>query len=187
MLWLMLFTLLLLPTRMVAQTDYDNTVTFTALAGSPEGVSEAENYHKLFDGKKKSDDFSKWCCDFYGSAYVIFEASKTGIPVGYTITTGNDNSNWNGRNPKSWKLYGNNAGKDGEWTLIQEVNNDTKLQDVNCTPYDFTCGGVNLTNISNGKYRLFKAEAYCKYANSNSSSKLVRTQMPMARLPLAIQ
>lgn len=35
MLWLMLFTLLLLPTRMMAQTDYDNTVTFTALEGTP--------------------------------------------------------------------------------------------------------------------------------------------------------
>ena len=35
-LWLMLFMLLLLPTRMVAQTDYDESVAFTALAGSPE-------------------------------------------------------------------------------------------------------------------------------------------------------
>ena len=136
---LMLFMLLLVPTSMMAQTDYDNTVTFTALAGSPEGMSEAENYHKLFDGQKKEGNSTKWCCNFYGSAYVIFKASKAGIPVGYTITTGNDNSNWNGRNPKSWKLYGNNEGKDGEWTLIQEVNNDTKLQDVNCTSYDFTC------------------------------------------------
>ena len=148
---LMLLTLLLLPTRMMAQTDYDNTVTFTALAGSPEGMSEAENYHKLFDGKKKEGNSTKWCCDFYGSAYVIFEASKAGIPVGYTITTGNDNSNWKGRNPKSWKLYGNNEGQNGNWTLIQEVNNDTKLQDVNCTSYDFTCGG--------GKsYKYFKWE-----------------------------
>ncbi|WOF96763.1 BspA family leucine-rich repeat surface protein [Segatella copri] len=136
---LMLFMLLLVPTSMMAQTDYDNTVTFTALAGSPEGMSEAENYHKLFDGQKKEGNSTKWCCNFYGSAYVIFKASKAGIPVGYTITTGNDNSNWNSRNPKSWKLYGNNEGKDGEWTLIQEVNNDTKLQDVNCTSYDFTC------------------------------------------------
>ena len=136
---LMLFMLLLVPTSMMAQTDYDNTVTFTALAGSPEGMSEAENYHKLFDGKKKEGNSTKWCCDFYGSAYVIFEASKAGIPVGYTITTGNDNSNWKGRNPKSWKLYGNNEGQNGNWTLIQEVNNDTKLQDVNCTSYDFTC------------------------------------------------
>ena len=136
---LMLLTLLLVPTSMVAQTDYDNTVTFTALAGSPEGMSEAENYHKLFDGKKKEGNSTKWCCNFYSSAYVIFKASKAGIPVGYTITTGNDNSNWKGRNPKSWKLYGNNEGQNGNWTLIQEVNNDTKLQDVNCTSYDFTC------------------------------------------------
>ena len=135
----MLLTLLLLPTRMMAQTDYDNTVTFTALEGNPLGISDAESYHKLFDGQKKEGNSTKWCCNFYGSAYVIFKASKAGIPVGYTITTGNDNSNWNGRNPKSWKLYGNNEGKDGEWTLIQEVNNDTKLQDVNCTSYDFTC------------------------------------------------
>ena len=135
---LMLLMLLLVPTSMVAQTDYDNTVTFTALAGNPQGFTN-ETYAKLFDGKKTEGDFSKWCCKFSGSAYVIFKASKAGIPVGYTITTGNDNSNWNGRNPKSWKLYGNNEGKDGEWTLIQEVNNDTKLQDVNCTPYDFTC------------------------------------------------
>ena len=148
---LMLFMLLLVPTSMVAQTDYDNTVTFTALAGSPEGMSEAESYHKLFDGQKKEGNSTKWCCDFYGSAYVIFEASKAGIPVGYTITTGNDNSNWKGRNPKSWKLYGNNEGQNGNWTLIQEVNNDTKLQDVNCTSYDFTCGG--------GKsYKYFKWE-----------------------------
>ncbi len=136
---LMLLMLLLGPTSMVAQTDYDNTVTFTALEGNPLGISDAESYHKLFDGQKKEGNSTKWCCNFYGSAYVIFEASKAGIPVGYTITTGNDNSNWKGRNPKSWKLYGNNEGQNGNWTLIQEVNNDTKLQDVNCTSYDFTC------------------------------------------------
>ena len=136
---LMLFMLLLVPTSMMAQTDYDNTVTFTALEGNPLGISDAESYHKLFDGQKKEGNSTKWCCNFYSSAYVIFKASKAGIPVGYTITTGNDNSNWNGRNPKSWKLYGNNEGQNGNWTLIQEVNNDTKFQDVNCTSYDFTC------------------------------------------------
>ena len=136
---LMLLTLLLVPTSMVAQTDYDNTVTFTALAGSPEGFTN-ETYAKLFDGKKTEDNFSKWCCKFSSSANVIFAASKAGVPVGYTITTGDDNFTSKGRNPMSWKLYGNNVGKDGEWTLIQEVNNDTKLQDVNYTSYDFTCG-----------------------------------------------
>ena len=147
---LMLFMLLLVPTSMMAQTDYDNTVTFTALAGNPQGFPN-ETYAALFDGKKTKDKFSKWCCKFSRSANVIFAASKAGVPVGYTITTGNDNFTSKGRNPMSWKLYGNNVGKDGEWTLIQEVINDTKLQDVNYTSYDFTCGG--------GKsYKYFKWE-----------------------------
>ena len=140
---LMLLMLLLLPGRMVAQTDYDESVTFTALAGNPVGYTGKtdETYKNLFDGKKKEGDFSKWCCEFSGSAYVIFEASKAGIPVGYTITTGNDNANsgCGGRNPKSWKLYGNNTGSDDAWELIDEVNKDKVLQDKNYTSYNFDC------------------------------------------------
>ena len=136
---LMLLMLLFVPTRMVAQTDYDTSVTFSALAGSPEGMSEAENFKKLFDGKKTINDFSKWCCWFSGRAYVIFKASKAGVPVGYTITTGNDNETWGGRNPLSWKLYGNNTGKDDAWELIDEVSEDKVLKDKNYTSYDFTC------------------------------------------------
>ena len=136
---LMLLMLLFVPTRMVAQTDYDTSVTFSALAGSPEGMSEAENFKKLFDGKKTINDFSKWCCSFYGSAYVIFEASKAGVPVGYTITTGNDNETFGGRNPKSWKLYGNNTGSNDAWELIDEVSEDKVLKDKNYASYEFTC------------------------------------------------
>ena len=149
---LMLFTLLLLPASMVAQTDYDTSVTFTALAGNPEGY-KGETYANLFDGKKEPNNFSKWCCKFNGSAYVFFEASKAGVPVGYTITTGNDNANFGcgGRNPLSWKLYGNNEGEEGEWVLIQAVENDTKLQDKNYTSYDFPCEGST-------SYKYFKWE-----------------------------
>ena len=137
---LMLLMLLLLPGRMVAQTEYDNTVTFKALEGNPEGYDN-ESYANLFDGKKEDGNFSKWCCEFSGSAYVILEASKAGIPVGYTITTGNDNANsgCGGRNPKSWKLYGNNTGSDDAWELIDEVKKDKVLQDKNYTSYNFDC------------------------------------------------
>ena len=136
----MLLMLLLLPGRMVAQTEYDTSVTLKELAGNPVGY-KGETYANLFDGKKEDGNFSKWCCEFRGSAYVIFEASKAVIPVGYTITTGNDNANpkCGGRNPLSWKLYGNNEGKDGAWTLIDEVNKDKVLQDKNNTSYDFKC------------------------------------------------
>ena len=136
---LMLLMLLFVPTRMVAQTDYDTSVTFSALASSPEAVSEAENFKKLFDGKKTEGNSSKWCCSFYGRAYVIFEASKAGVPVGYTITTGNDNETWGGRNPLSWKLYGNNTGSNDAWELIDEVSEDKVLKDKNYTSYDFPC------------------------------------------------
>ena len=136
---LMLLMLLFVPTRMVAQTDYDTSVTFSALAGNPEGKSEAENFKKLFDDKKTLGNSSKWCCDFYDSANVIFKASKAGVPVGYTITTGNDNETWGGRNPKSWKLYGNNTGSNDAWELIDEVSEDKVLKDKNYTSYDFPC------------------------------------------------
>ena len=160
---LMLLMLLLLPTRMVAQTEYDKTVTLTALAGNPVGYTGKtdETYKNLFDGKKKEGDFTKWCCKFNGSAYVIFEASKAGVPVGYTITTGNDNANFGcgGRNPLSWKLYGNNEGEEGEWVLIQAIENDTKLQDKNFTSYDFTCEGST-------SYKYFKWEITAIHSGS---------------------
>ena len=137
---LMLLMLLLLPANMVAETDYDTSVTLKELAGNPVGY-KGETYANLFDGKKEDGNFSKWCCEFSGSAYVILEASKAGIPVGYTITTGNDNANpkCGGRNPLSWKLYGNNEGKEGAWTLIDKVENDKVLQDKNYTSYNFDC------------------------------------------------
>ena len=161
-LWLMLLMLLLLPTSMVAQTDYDTSVTFSALEGNPVGY-KGETYANLFDGKKEPNNFSKWCCAFDSNkgTYVIFEASKAGVPVGYTITTGNDNANFGcgGRNPLSWKLYGNNEGEEGEWVLIQAVENDTKLQDKNCTSYDFTCEGST-------SYKYFKWEISAIHSGS---------------------
>lgn len=101
---LMLLTLLLVPTSMVAQTDYDNTVTFTALAGSPEDMSEAENYHKLFDGKKKEGNSTKWCCNFYSSAmssskparqeflWATLSLQATTTPIGKVVTLSHGSS-----------------------------------------------------------------------------------------------
>ena len=157
---LMLLMLLLLPGRMVAQTEYDNTVTFKALEGNPEGYDN-ESYANLFDGKKEDGNFSKWCCEFSGSAYVILEASKAGIPVGYIITTGNDNANpkCGGRNPLSWKLYGNNEGKEGAWTLIDKVENDKVLQDKNYASYNFDCK-------CSTSYQYFKWEISAIYRGS---------------------
>ena len=152
---LMLLMLLFVPTRMVAQTDYDTSVTFSALAGSPEGYDN-QKYPNLVDGNN-----TKWCCAFDSNkgAYVIFEASKAGVPMGYTITTGDDNASWGGRNPLSWKLYGNNEGKDGAWVLIDAVENDATLKDENYTSYDFPCEGST-------SYQYFKWEISAIHSGS---------------------
>ena len=185
LLMLMLLTLLFVPTRMVAQTDYDTSVKFTAIEGNPVGHGIAMTYNNLFDGKKTRGNFSMWGCYFYGSAYVIFEASKAGVPVGYTITTGEDNASFNGRNPLSWKLYGNNTGEDSNWTLIQEVSNDEKLEDKNYASYDFTCEGSTyykyfkweISAIHNGnllqvgEFEL-KLKTTCSHKNADGSSAL---------------
>ena len=185
LLMLMLLTLLFVPTRMVAQTDYDTSVKFTAIEGNPVGHGIAMTYNNLFDGKKTRGNFSMWGCYFYGSAYVIFEASKAGVPVGYTITTGEDNASFNGRNPLSWKLYGNNTGEDSNWTLIQEVSNDEKLEDKNYASYDFTCEGSTyykyfkweISAIHNGNFLQvgefeLKLKTTCSHKNADGSSAL---------------
>ena len=187
LLMLMLLTLLFVPTRMVAQIDYDTSVKFKALAGNPEGIV-GMTYTNLFDGQKTRGNFSMWCCGFINgssSAYVIFEASKVGVPVGYTITTGDDNASMKGRNPLSWKLYGNNEGKDGNWKLIQEISNDEKLEDKNYASYDFKCEGSTyykyfkweITAIHSGKtlqvgeFEL-KLKTTCSHKNADGSSAL---------------
>ena len=187
LLMLMLLTLLFVPTRMVAQIDYDTSVKFKALAGNPEGIV-GMTYTNLFDGQKTRGNFSMWCCGFINgssSAYVIFEASKAGVPVGYTITTGDDNASMKGRNPLSWKLYGNNEGKDGNWTLIQEVSNDEKLEDKNYASYDFKCEGSTyykyfkweITAIHKGNFLQvgefeLKLKTTCSHKNADGSSAL---------------
>ena len=187
LLMLMLLTLLFVPTRMVSQIDYDTSVKFKALAGNPEGIV-GMTYTNLFDGQKTRGNFSMWCCGFINgssSAYVIFEASKAGVPVGYTITTGDDNASMKGRNPLSWKLYGNNEGKDGNWKLIQEISNDEKLEDKNYASYDFKCEGSTyykyfkweITAIHSGKtlqvgeFEL-KLKTTCSHKNADGSSAL---------------
>lgn len=137
-------------------TDKDclANVTLTALSGTA-GANSGESYDKLVDGKKISGTDSKWCVTSFKGAEVILRASAYTIPVGYTLTTGNDNTDWNGRNPKDWVLYASNDYDENEktvtWTEIDKVTNDTTLEDKDFKSYNFT--------ISNTKaYKYFKLE-----------------------------
>ena len=130
--------LALTPPHIVSAED----VTFTAIAGKEDKTSEG--YAKLFDGSAAASS-NKWCVSMgTDGAYVIVKASKKVIVTAYTLTTGNDNASWGGRNPKSWVFSGCNDYDEanvnsGSWQAIDTRTDDTTMKDVNRRPYTFGC------------------------------------------------
>ena len=104
----------------------------------------------LFDGDKNTK-----YCTITTSAYIVWKAPKPIAVSGYEIMTGNDNSYYNGRNPKSWVLYGSNSKlgrKDSGWVKLHKVTSDKKLKDVDYKTYSFTVSPAAKT------YQYFKLE-----------------------------
>lgn len=91
----------------------------------------------LVDGNKTS---TKWCAGGEhksdGVWYCEFHTASAVQVNGYTITTGDDNSSWNNRNPKDWVLKAKVNSGDA-WTTIATVTNDATLDDINNKSYDF--------------------------------------------------
>ena len=88
-----------------------------------------------------NDVTTKYCSAFQNSAYFLFDAQEKIIPYGYRIYTARDTETYPGRNPYSWRLYGSNTYTDDPddhcWELIDEQINNSTLQGVNFTPFDF--------------------------------------------------
>ena len=144
----MLLTLLLLVAAMVMPVTGKAQVTLTYDHSS--GGYPNETACNLFDG----DTSTKWCYDapsIFSSVWVVFKANVACRLKGYTITTANDNASNTGRNPKDWKIYGSNDG--GNWTELVSVYNDSKLQDENCTSYEYTLATAITT-----QYKYYKWE-----------------------------
>ncbi|MBQ7149276.1 MAG: InlB B-repeat-containing protein [Pseudobutyrivibrio sp.] len=121
------------------QSD-DVDAPFTPLSGT--NGNNNENYTTLVDGNTST----KWCLNFNASnpPYVIIKAANLMTMTGYSLTTANDNASYNGRNWKSWVIYGANFASDSEatkdsvkWNEVVSVSNDTTLSDVNFTKFDY--------------------------------------------------
>lgn len=102
------------------------------------GFNVRENADSLFD----RNGGTKWCTAST-QPHVIFEMSQPVSATGYYMVTGNDNSQFPGRNPRSWTLYGCNADSTPDkdysgWNLISSVTDDTVLQDANTNQYYFS-------------------------------------------------
>lgn len=106
--------------------------TFTVVNGQKDSGGNA-SYENLFDGNTGT----KYCIDIKRNPYVTFRSSDVGTVVTcYKLYTGDDTSTHQGRNPKSWTLYGSNNGMD--WTAIHTVSDDTTMGVDNKTGYPFT-------------------------------------------------
>ena len=110
---LLLLMLLLLPGRMVAQTDYDESVTFTALAGNPEDNTN-ETYANLFDGKKTKD---KFCSDANATQEVCYASLSAQPYVVFEEGTGTLTFRYDTYKPEG--AYDLNVGKNKpKWSSL---------------------------------------------------------------------
>ena len=133
---------MLLTTTMAWAQEAQIYAGFTADDGS--GGYANEGYANLVDGKFTSNSWTKWGTDSRNvpsgetEAYywVDFHADEA-ISVGkYILTTGNDNTQYSNRNPKTWILKGK-AKEDDSWTTIATVKNDETMQDKDFENYEF--------------------------------------------------
>ena len=118
---------------------FEGDVAFVGVDGK--NTNNKEGYANLFDKKKSRLFFSKWCVSVGDGAYVVARAAKPTVVTGYTFTTGNDTESSPYRNPRSWTLFGSNdydeTAKEGRWTKLHSMENDTVLEGKNFAAYHF--------------------------------------------------
>ena len=131
-------------TKMAAQV-FETTYTVT---GGSELIGD-ESCRKLLDG----DIHTKWC-EFCGTdeLWVEFYSAEPFVPTGYILTTGDDNTLNNYRNPRTWRVYGK---EDDDWKELSKVVNDESMDDKNYAPYEFA-----LNNPDHKQYQYFKFVVY---------------------------
>ena len=114
------------------------------------GSAAADATSNLVDGNTGT----KWCSNpghkTDGKYFCEFHTASAVQVDGYTLTTGTDNEDWNGRNPKDWVLKAK-ANSGDAWTTIATVTNDATMEDKNETPYDFDVD-------TPGEYQYFRIE-----------------------------
>ena len=120
---------------------------------------EAEDWANVAD----NDVHTKFCSAFNGNSYFLFDAGSEIEPCGYRFYTANDDDMFPERSPKSWRLYGSNTKltdpADAGWVLIDEHNNDTIIQNVCNTPFDFYFAGVsNLLSLNKASVTLLPSD-----------------------------
>ncbi|MBR6140701.1 MAG: hypothetical protein IKQ37_02905 [Bacteroidaceae bacterium] len=106
-----------------AMNQFVNGANYAAFAGSADKCWGDGHYSQLVDGKEAT----KWGGNNFPQ-YVIYRVKAAFKPFFYKLVTGNDTATQNGRNWRTWNVYGGNfesfsAAADSSsagWTLIDE-------------------------------------------------------------------
>ena len=146
----------------LGSTEGLRKVNLTATKG--DGFNMWEGCNNIFD----HDTTTKWFREGWSiissgvfAIYVEFQSTSPFVPKGYSLTTANDNDNYKGRNPSTWKLLAKNPG-DATWTTIVEVTDDRTMQDVNYTQYDFA-----VPSTVTEAYQCYRFEIYEMQSGKN--------------------
>ena len=134
---------------------------------------------KWYSGKKTTppgENQAYWWVDFH---------AENAINVnGYSLTTGNDNAECHGRNPKSWILKAK-LEQNGNWETIATRSNDTTLEDKNFTTYNFDLDKAGsykyfrfLVSESRGADGIQLTELTLNYTEKRKITKLEITNPP---------
>lgn len=173
-----LFTSLGSTTHVFATTTTTTTpseATFTVVDGKSSS-NKSENYDKIGDG----DIETKYCIPIAQKPYVVFKASHEVALKRYVFYTGNDTASIADRNPKSWTLYGSNdydeSNKDGDWSEVHSVTDDTTMSAVNHFPYAFSF-------VNDTAYRYYKFE-FSACGSQTASFQLAEIDLTGTLIPM---
>ena len=115
---------------------------------------------------------TKWGgeCSSNGDTYVIFRTLEAVNPYFYTLTTGGDTFDYQGRNWKRWSIYGANfegdglATKDAEgWVLVDEKVN---VGQERLNPANLTASYFGFSSETTEPYSYYKVVVYEAYSGS---------------------
>ena len=136
---------------------YNNSSDVTVLASQYTHCGGGENPEKLLDGNINT----KWCSWLTGdqgganiyanrtSDKIVWKTASPIVVTSYTLTTGNDTKGHPQRQWKSWTIYGGNFANDDAagnaigtntgWTVIDQVENDSRLPMENHQTASYDC------------------------------------------------
>ena len=138
--------------------------------------SQIVDYSKDAEGKFNT----KWggVASEDGDTYVIFRTIDAVNPYFYTLTTGGDTYSYQGRNWKTWEIYGANFDGDGAatkdadgWVLVDRKEN---IGQDRLHPENLTASYFSFSTETTEKYLYYKVVVYAAYSGNSIQMQELR-------------